>query len=86
MAHLLTGNIEQGIETFHKITNDPLLLDTYRAEAAYQLAVYFWEKSDYLALDRELRRIETLKKSGMWIRKASVMRDSIPELRDLEGK
>mgnify|MGYP001177128223 CR=1 FL=1 len=86
MAHLLTGNIEQGIETLDKITNDPLLLDTYRAEAAYQLAVYFWGKSDYLALDRELRRIETLKKSGMWIRKASVMRDSIPELRDLEGK
>ena len=45
--------------------------------------VHFWEKSDYVSLDRELRRIESLKKSGMWVSKASVMRNSIPELREL---
>jgi predicted negative regulator of RcsB-dependent stress response len=83
MSHLLLGNTDQGIEALEKIANDPSLLDTYRAEAAYQLAVNFWEKSDYSSLDRELRRIESLKKSGMWISKASVMRNSIPELREL---
>jgi len=83
MSNLLAGNTDQGVEALEKIANDPSLLDTYRAEAAYQLAVNFWEKNDYSSLDRELRRIESLKKSGMWISKASVMRNSIPELREL---
>lgn len=83
MSNLLAGNTDQGIEALDKIANDPSLLDTYRAEATYQLAVNFWEKRDYSSLDRELRRIESLKKSGMWVSKASVMRNSIPELREL---
>ncbi len=83
MSHLLAGNTDEGVEALDKIASDPSLLDTYRAEAAYQLAVNFWEKSDYVSLDRELRRIESLKKSGMWVSKASVMRNSIPELREL---
>ncbi len=83
MSHLLAGNIDEGVEALDKIASDPSLLDTYRAEAAYQLAVNFWGKSDYVSLDRELRRIESLKKSGMWVSKASVMRNSIPELREL---
>ncbi len=83
MSHLLAGNTDEGVETLDKIAGDPSLLDTYRAEAAYQLAVNFWENRDYVSLDRELRRIESLKKSGMWVSKASVMRNSIPELREL---
>ena len=83
MSHLLAGNAEEGVEALNKIAGDPSLLDTYRAEAAYQLAVNYWEKRDYASLDLELRRIESLKKSGMWVRKATVMRNSIPELRNL---
>lgn len=86
MSHLLGGNADDGVEALNKIAGDPSLLDTYRAEAAYQLAVNYWEKSDYASLDRALRQIETLKKSGMWVSKATVMRNSIPELRELADK
>ncbi len=83
MSHLMMGNGDEGAEALRKIASDPLLLDTFRAEAAYNLAVIFWEKNDFISLERELRRIESFKKAGLWISRSTVMRNSIPELRDL---
>ncbi len=83
MANLSNGQADKARQTLEAIAGDETALDSTRAEAAYNLAIHYWEKEDFEAVAKQLDFIETLAKPGYWIWtiKAGQLRDSIPNLR-----
>ena len=83
MASLQGDEPVIGRQTLESITADEALLDSTRAEAAYNLAVFHWDREKFDEVEKQLDFIETLAKPGFWIwtNKADQLRDLIPELR-----
>lgn len=83
MANLQNGQEETARQTFAAIAADEALLDSTQAEAAYNLAVFHWDRENFDEVEKQLDFIDTLAKPGYWIWaiKANQLRESIPELR-----
>ncbi len=88
MANLSNGQAGIAQQTLETLAGDESALDSTRAEAAYNLAIHYWEEEEFDAVKEQLDFIETLAKPGYWIWaiKAGQLRDSIPELRVEETK
>ncbi len=84
MASLQSEKLEVGRTALESIAGDEALLETTRAEAAYNLAVFHWDAGNFPEVKKKLDLIETLARPGFWIwtNKVDQLRELIPELRD----
>lgn len=61
------------------ITKNSTLLDTIRAQAAYNQALIYWDRDDFPAVKKSLVFIENLEQAGiLWLQKAQNFRRKIP--------
>ena len=60
MTQLMSGNGESGKSVLEEIATDHSNLYQTRAEASYNLAIFFWEAKDYPAVSSQLDRIFNL--------------------------
>lgn len=88
MASLSNGQAVIAQQSLETLARDESMLDSTRAEAAYNLAIHHWEKEEFEAVQEQLDFIDTLAKPGYWIWSIKVgqLRDSIPELRVEEAE
>ena len=74
----------KGESLLKTITEDNALFDTIRAQAAYNLALLYWEASDWDAVKDQINFIETLAQAGfLWVRKAQALLRKTPQLPDM---
>ena len=85
MALLKLENYDAAEEKLRELSGDLAAREIIRAEAAYHLAVSYWQRGDMTALARALDRVEDMENSGFWGFRAMQLRDRIPELRDLSN-
>ena len=78
------GERESGLAELTKLAEDESVLQTTRAEAAYTLAIAYWEAEDFVALEKELDRIADFDQAGFWVNKSERLRTSIPQLAGIE--
>ncbi len=88
MARIQSGHEDEGRSALLEIANDTEGLDGTRAEAAYNLAVLYWEREEFSEMKGQLDLIAKLEFPGLrkppyWISKADQLMNSLPELRDL---
>ena len=78
MAAYRNGEVETAEQALRKLSNEDSRLDGMRAEAAYDLAVFYWERETSPKLRAQLDLIEELEKPGYWSTKANRLRSTIP--------
>jgi len=71
----------QGIQTLEALASNPSMLDVTRAEVYYNLAVIYWENTNYEAVKRQIESISALENAGFWEQRAQGLRNNIPELK-----
>ena len=86
VAAYRNGEVETAEQALRKLSNEDSRLDGMRAEAAYDLAVLYWERGNFAEVKSQLALIEELEKPGYWSTKANRLRSTIPELRLTENR
>ncbi len=59
------------------LVNDPGILESSRAEAAYTLAVIYLGKGDLVSAEKEVQRIKTFENAGVWEKQAEKLKIKI---------
>jgi hypothetical protein len=85
IANIYAGNNDQGKSLLSSIAQNPKLLNSDRAEAAYHLAIIELNAGEIEAAGKQLTAIETLDDSGFWGQKANLLRKASPQLNDTEA-
>ena len=81
IANIYAGNEAEGKTLLGNITQNPKLLKSDRAEAAYHLAILALNQGDIDTARTQLNFIETLNNSGFWGQKAALLKKAAPQLR-----
>jgi len=80
MALLLGDQAEQGVSMLQALANNTGVLDTTRAEAGYNLAVYYWQQRDFIAMRATIESILVLENPGLNGMRAQRLLETVPEL------
>jgi len=81
IANIYAGNEAEGKKLLGSIAQNPKLLESDRAEAAYHLAILALNKGETDTARTQLDFIETLNNSGFWGQKAALLKKAAPQLR-----
>lgn len=81
IANIYAGNEAKGKTLLGSIAQNPKLLESDRAEAAYHLAVLALNQDELDIARTQLDFIETLNDSGFWGQKAALLKKAAPQLR-----
>ena len=79
VASVLAGNVSKGKAVLEKLSLASSTLGAIRAEATYELAILDFESKDFESCKQRIKAIETIPYAGMFVQKASVLRDAIPQ-------
>jgi hypothetical protein len=79
MSRLLGGDAQGGSMDLGSIASNAAFTDPTRAEAAYNLALHYWEQEDYTAMETAIEQILTLSSPGMNGARAERLRERIPQ-------
>jgi len=80
MSGLILGNAD-AVAILQNVANNSGYLDGTRAEAGYNLAVYYWEQKDFVAMKATIDSILALKTPGISGMRAQRLEATIPELK-----
>lgn len=76
MSLIMAGELEAGRAVLESVSLDPSALDQTRAEAAYHLAVSYWEEGNLERVEEVTDRIIELD-SSLWTFRATSLRDRL---------
>lgn len=82
IATIYKGNDAEGKTLLSSIAQNPKLLGSDRAEAAYHLAIIALNQGEVDTARSQLDFIATLDQAGFWGQKAALLRKASPQLRD----
>lgn len=85
VALIRAGQVDAGIAVLKALTENPAGFQSARAEAAYNVAIVYWERQNFAEMDKAIKQIEALDQSGIWMFRASQLRNRVPELGRIEG-
>lgn len=85
VALIRVGQVDAGIGVLKALAENPAGFQSARAEAAYNVAVAYWEKQNFAEMDKAIKQIEGMEQSGVWAFRASQLRSRVPELSRIEG-
>ena len=82
---LTLADPSQGEEKLGHLTEDHSVLDSIRAEAAYNLAILYWDAGAYASMQTQINFIRQLEYAGaVWTEKVRALQQKIPQLQALE--
>jgi hypothetical protein len=76
MSLLMSGSLESGRALLEAVALDPTALDQTRGEAAYNLAVTYWEAGDIQRVN-EITDIILELDAPFWVFRANTLRDRL---------
>jgi hypothetical protein len=79
-SRLLDGDTRGGQTLLQAIVNDTAALDQVRGEAAYHLAVSYWEAGDLAGARAAIDQLTSLENAGYWRFQGASLEDRIPGL------
>jgi tetratricopeptide (TPR) repeat protein len=79
MSTLLSGDTQNGLTELRAILDNPELLEITRAEAGFNLAVYYLQKEDYKTLSGIIDIADTFGEKNIYADFTRRMRNRIPE-------
>ena len=78
---LTLADSEKGREPLQRLTEDLTVLDSVRAQAAYNLAVLDWDAGTYADMQKRIDFVDQLEYAGnMWQQKIQALKQRIPEI------
>lgn len=80
MSALLGTNPDQGVAALRSIVDNVDNLQSTRAEAAYNLAMHYWQKKDWQSLKDIVTLAESFEDGGIYTYQTRLLRDQIPEI------
>ncbi len=80
MSQLMLGQTEDARLGLEILAEDRMALDVTRAEAAYHLAVVYWEAGNSEGMREALDRIFELGDASMWAFRAQMLQHRVPAL------
>lgn len=78
LANPETSSANPGVADLQLLFDDANALQSVRAEAGYQIAVWQWQQDRPAEAIQALDKIETLPKAGLWLDRAAQLRQQIP--------
>ena len=81
MAQLQLGESENAIAMLQQIANTQGYLDTTRGEAAYHMAVYYWQNKDAEGMQSALDLLSGIEGAGMWAMRGDTLAEQLELLR-----
>ena len=82
MSSIAQGQRDIGESVLDELAADNTILDTTRAEAAYNLAVLYAEMGDRDSVLEQIDFIGALEQPGYWLNKTDFLRETIPGLEE----
>jgi predicted negative regulator of RcsB-dependent stress response len=82
MAMLRADRTAEGLQALKELADNANILDSTRAEAAYNRAIKLWEEGDLAGAHAEIDRIRALPQAGFWSFRADQLADRMPPLPD----
>jgi len=83
MASLMAKE-EEAVSLLQNVANNTGFLDATRADAGYNLAIYYWEQKDFVAMKSTLEAVLALETPGLNGMRAEGLLATIPELKKVE--
>jgi hypothetical protein len=79
ISELIDGNTKSGLTDLRAILDNPALLELTRAEAGFNLAIYYMQKQDYKSLTGIVDIADTFGAKNVYAEMTRRMRSQIPE-------
>lgn len=80
VALIRAGQVVAGISALKSLAENDSGFQSTRAEAAYNVAVAYWEQGNFAEMEKAVKLIEEMDQAGIWSFRASQLRSRVPEL------
>jgi hypothetical protein len=78
LAKVQSGKTAEGTEELKKLAEDPKVLNTARAQAAYQLAALAADAGNSADVEKYINLVNQIDPASSWARRATMLRASLP--------
>jgi predicted negative regulator of RcsB-dependent stress response len=79
MSELVEGNVQSGVTDLRAIVDNPEYLEVTRAEAAFNLALYYLKIQDYKSMSGIVDIADTFGQKNVYAEMTRTLRNQIPE-------